>query len=55
VLGLPGQTIAGLVSAGAVVLGWTGFALAWRRFRAWLARRGHGAARAPESRRETAA
>jgi uncharacterized iron-regulated membrane protein len=39
VLGLPGQTVAGIVSAGAVVLVWTGFALAWRRFRAWLSRR----------------
>jgi uncharacterized iron-regulated membrane protein len=31
-LGLTGQTIAGLVSAGAVVLVYTGFALAFRRF-----------------------
>jgi hypothetical protein len=30
-----GQTIAGMVSAGASVLVYTGFALAWRRFRAW--------------------
>jgi len=36
VLGLGGQTIAGLVSAGAVVLVWTGLALSWRRFRAWV-------------------
>jgi uncharacterized iron-regulated membrane protein len=36
--GLPGQTIAGLVSAVACVLVWTGFALAWRRFVAWRAR-----------------
>ena len=36
--GLPGQTIAGVVSAAACVLVWTGFALAWRRFRAWRGR-----------------
>ncbi len=30
--GLPGQTIAGLASASSIVLVWTGFALAWRRF-----------------------
>ena len=36
--GIPGQTVAGLVSAAACVLVWTGFALAWRRFRAWRAR-----------------
>jgi uncharacterized iron-regulated membrane protein len=40
VLGLPGQTIAGLATAGAVVLVWTGVALTLRRFRAWVARRG---------------
>ena len=40
VLGVPGQTVAGLVSAGGVVLVWTGIALAWRRFRAWTKRRG---------------
>jgi len=39
VLGLPGQTIAGLATAGAVVLVWTGIALALRRLRAWIARR----------------
>ncbi len=38
-LGVPGQTIAGLVTGGSLVLVWTGFALTWRRFRAWLARR----------------
>ena len=32
VLGLPGQTVAGLASLGSVVLVWTGLALAWRRF-----------------------
>jgi uncharacterized iron-regulated membrane protein len=38
VLGLLGQTIAGLASLGGVVLVWTGLALTWRRFRAWRAR-----------------
>jgi uncharacterized iron-regulated membrane protein len=37
--GIPGQTIAGVVSAAACVLVWTGFALALRRFKAWRARR----------------
>jgi uncharacterized iron-regulated membrane protein len=37
--GLIGQTVAGLASAGGVVLAWTGIALSVRRFRAWLARR----------------
>ena len=35
----PGQTVAGIVSAGGAVLVWTGLALAWRRFRAWIGRR----------------
>ena len=39
VLGLPGQAIAGLVSLGGVVLVYTGFALSYRRFIAWCARR----------------
>jgi len=39
VLGLAGQTVAGLATAGSVVLVWTGIALALRRLRAWLARR----------------
>ena len=39
VAGVVGQTLAGLVSAGAVVLAYTGIALSWRRLRAWLARR----------------
>jgi uncharacterized iron-regulated membrane protein len=39
VLGIPGQTIAGLATAGSVVLVWTGLALAWRRWRAWMKRR----------------
>ena len=37
--GLTGQTIAMLVTAGSVVLVWTGLALTWRRFTAWRARR----------------
>ncbi|MBC8167351.1 MAG: PepSY domain-containing protein, partial [Bryobacteraceae bacterium] len=37
--GLPGQTVAGLASAGAAVLVWTGIALTLNRFRAWRARR----------------
>jgi uncharacterized iron-regulated membrane protein len=37
--GIVGQTIAGLASAGAVFLVWTGLALALRRFRGWLGRK----------------
>jgi len=37
--GFTGQTMAGLVSAGGAVLVYTGIALAWRRFRAWMQRR----------------
>lgn len=37
--GIAGQTVAGLASAGAVVLTWTGVALALRRFGAWRKRR----------------
>ena len=36
--GLAGQSIAGVVSAGSLLLVWTGFALSWRRFRAYRAR-----------------
>ncbi len=39
VLGLFGQTIAGLVSLGATLLVYTGIALSWRRWRAWRKRR----------------
>jgi uncharacterized iron-regulated membrane protein len=39
VAGIIGQTIAGLVSLGGAVLVYTGLALTWRRFRAWMARR----------------
>lgn len=38
-LGFWGQTIAGLVSLGAVVLVYTGMFLSWRRLRAWWQRR----------------
>jgi uncharacterized iron-regulated membrane protein len=38
VLGIPGQTIAGMVTAGGSVLVWTGLALAWHRVRAWRRR-----------------
>jgi uncharacterized iron-regulated membrane protein len=37
--GLPGQTVAGIVSAGGVVLVYTGIALALRRSAAWIRRR----------------
>ena len=39
VLGIAGLTIAGVATAGAVVLVWTGLALAWRRWRGWMKRR----------------
>jgi uncharacterized iron-regulated membrane protein len=38
-LGLWGQTVAGLASAGGALLVWTGLALSWRRLRAWQPRR----------------
>lgn len=37
--GVTGQTIAGIVTLGSLVLVWTGVALSLRRFAAWLARR----------------
>jgi uncharacterized iron-regulated membrane protein len=37
VLGIPGQTLAGIVSLGAAFLVWTGLALTWRRYRQWRA------------------
>jgi uncharacterized iron-regulated membrane protein len=46
VFGVPGQTIAGVASAGGAVLVWTGLALAWRRLRAWLDRRSRRSASA---------
>ena len=39
VLGIPGQTLAGLVSLGAAVLVYTGLSLSLRRLRAWRGRR----------------
>ncbi|HEX8211164.1 MAG TPA: PepSY-associated TM helix domain-containing protein [Longimicrobium sp.] len=39
VLGIPGQTLAGLVSLGAAFLVWTGLSLSLRRFSAWRGRR----------------
>jgi uncharacterized iron-regulated membrane protein len=44
VAGIIGQSIAGLVSLGGAVLVYTGLALSWRRFRAWVARRYRGSA-----------
>ena len=38
-LGIPGQTVAGIVSAGGAVLVWTGLSLAFRRFRSWVSRK----------------
>lgn len=55
VLGIFGQTIAGLVSAGAVVLVWTGIALSLRRVTAWRARRRDRVPEATASRGATAA
>lgn len=53
VLGIPGQTLAGLVSLGAAFLVWTGLALTWRRFRQWRApKRTAPAARRPEAMEE---
>jgi len=46
VAGIIGQTIAGVASAGSAVLVWTGIALAWRRFRAWQARRSRASVQA---------
>ena len=37
-LGLPGQTLAGLASAAAALLVWTGLSLALRRFMRWRVR-----------------
>ena len=39
VLGVIGQTIAGIVSLGGAFLVWTGLALAWRRLRGWKEKR----------------
>jgi uncharacterized iron-regulated membrane protein len=51
--GLPGQTVAGLVSAGGAVLVYTGLSLALRRLAAWRRRR--AAATAPRGEPEAAA
>jgi uncharacterized iron-regulated membrane protein len=40
--GIIGQSIAALASTGGAFLVFTGLSLAWRRFRAWLARRRTG-------------
>jgi uncharacterized iron-regulated membrane protein len=47
VLGLTGQTVAGLVSAASLVLAYTGIALALRRFSGWLRRRSRRGDRLP--------
>jgi len=49
VAGIVGQTIAGLVTAGSVVLVWTGIALAIRRCVAWLRRRSRATAAGAET------
>ena len=54
VLGIPGQTVAGVATAGSVVLVYTGIALSLRRLRAWLFRRGRREA-AGEAARSSAA
>lgn len=38
-LGIAGQTVAGVASAAAVMLVWTGISLSWRRLMAWRSRR----------------
>jgi uncharacterized iron-regulated membrane protein len=53
--GLWGQTVAGLASAAGALLVWTGIALAYRRFLAWLARdRRRAASTSPGSDRAVA-
>jgi uncharacterized iron-regulated membrane protein len=49
IYGLTGQTIAGLVSAGGVVLVYTGLALALRRFSSWIRRRRSPASEIPKA------
>ncbi|MEP7341501.1 MAG: PepSY-associated TM helix domain-containing protein [Acidobacteriota bacterium] len=49
VLGLTGQTVAGLVSLGGCFLFYTGIALSWRRLRAWRARRSGAVVTAPSA------
>jgi uncharacterized iron-regulated membrane protein len=55
VWGLGGQIIAGLASGGGCVLVYTGFALAWRRFRAWRKRASAPAAATSPRRQKRAA
>jgi uncharacterized iron-regulated membrane protein len=55
VLGIPGQTLAGLVSLGAAVLVWTGISLSLRRLWAWRGRRRRIPGRARSNRRERVA
>jgi uncharacterized iron-regulated membrane protein len=55
VLGIPGQTIAGLATFGSLVLVWTGIALSLRRLSAWLRRRRNPAAGVVSSRDSAAA
>jgi uncharacterized iron-regulated membrane protein len=55
VLGIPGQTVAGLVTAGGAVLVWTGIALALRRLIAWRRRRTNRRDVIPVPANETAA
>lgn len=52
--GLPGQTLAGLVSAAAVVLVYTGLALSLRRLSGWLKRRRVGRVEADDKRSRAA-
>jgi uncharacterized iron-regulated membrane protein len=55
VLGLTGQTIAGVATAGAVFLVWTGISLTLRRFSGWVGRRNDRSAERADSRRMPAA
>jgi uncharacterized iron-regulated membrane protein len=55
VLGIPGQTVAGLATFGGAVLACTGILLAIRRFRAWVRRRRDRVDFAPASLRNPAA
>ncbi len=54
VLGITGQTIAGLVSLGGCFLFYTGIALSWRRLMAWRARRSNVVAPASTAEPENA-
>jgi uncharacterized iron-regulated membrane protein len=38
IAGTAGQALALISAAGIIVLVWTGFAMAWRRFQSWRAR-----------------